>query len=94
MTGLGLILFFVIIYIALTSTVFVVTMSSLFVKSNEFILRYSPHIYFKDRTDSDSLLDRFDHKDAKLKSMLMAVDSTKLFLCFFSSWHRLLVTRV
>lgn len=94
LTGLGLILFFVIIYIALTSTVFVVTMSSLFVKSNEFILRYSPHIYFKDRIGLDSLLDRFDHKDAKLKSMLMAVDSTKLFMCFFSSWHRLLVTRV
>ncbi len=94
LTGLGLILFFFIIYIALTSTVFTVSMSSLFMKSREYMLRYWTHFYFRNKEGFESLTARFQYKEAKLNSMVMDIDSTKLFLCFFSSWHKLFVTRV
>lgn len=79
LTGLGLLLFFYIIYTALCSSFFVVNLNTLFFSLTE---------------QNKFVQDAYAYLLTKKHDLSFLIDSTNLFMCFYSTVHPLFYTRV
>lgn len=79
LTGVGLILFFYIIYVSLCATSFTVSLNSLFVNMKEQNMLYT---------------DAYKYLLVKKQALSLLNDTSSLFICFYSTIHPLIYTRV